>query len=130
MGISMVSVAFEIFFWPEMIKSSAFVWLSTFMREGDIALLLLLLGWSRCAALMLNGQQLFGGRELLGIKVGPMVRAVCGVVSALLWSQFAVTLGWISYAQGYPSPGLPFWIMFTFAEIYAAYTTVKNGRSG
>lgn len=124
MSIAMIAVSVEIFFWPEMINSNAFLWMVPWLSEFDIAMLLLTVGWLRCTALILNGQRMFG------VHLGPYIRAVGSVVCAFLWSQFAVTLLALSIQQGYPSPGLPFWVMFTFGEIYAAYTTVKNGRNG
>jgi hypothetical protein len=69
---------------------------------------------------MINGQTV-GGR-----KIGPYIRAVGSVLSSVMWVQFALALLQLSIKQGFPSIGLPFWIMFTIAELYVAYTTVKN----
>jgi hypothetical protein len=124
MSVAMIAVAVEILIWPQTAENNAFFWMSPWLSHGNIAMLLMTIGWMRCAALMLNGQRMFGS------KLGPFIRAAGSVLSAFLWSQFAVTLLAASINQGYPSPGLPFWTMFTFGEVYAAYTTVKNGRSG
>lgn len=109
----------EFLIWPAALQGSAFRFLP--LPEIDLAFGVVLLGWSRCAALMLNGQ------KILGVKAGRYVRAGCGVVSAILWAQFTLALLQLSIAQNLPSPGLPFWFMFTIGELFGAYSTVKNG---
>jgi len=121
MGLSMALVGLEIIIWPNTIDSSAFRDLNMVMSERSLTFLLLLIGWARCSALMLNGQR------LMGAKLGPYTRAICSIASAVIWVQFAMALIELSIAQGYPSPGIPFWSMFTLGELYAAYTTLKNG---
>lgn len=117
MGVASIPAGFIFLFWPAEVKSIYTVLAS----HHVLGLSLIALGWSRCAALMLNGQEMFG------IQLGPYVRAVCGVLSAILWMQFTFALVQVSMTRGYPSPGIPFWAMFTLVELYAAYTTVKNG---
>ena len=121
MGLSMAFVGLEIIIWPNTIDVSAFRDLNLVATERTLTFLLLFIGWSRCSALMLNGQR------LMGVKLGPYVRAACSIASAVIWVQFSIALIEISFSQDYPSPGIPFWTMFTFGELYAAYTTLKNG---
>lgn len=88
--------------------------------ENQIGLGLLMLGWVRLSALMLNGQ------TIRGYKAGPFFRAIGSVAASVVWAQFVIALLQLSVTQGYPSPGISFWFMATFGEIYVAYQTVKN----
>ncbi len=118
MGIGMMVAAIECLVWPQVINGGGL--LTLYVPVSALIIALLLLGWSRCAGLMLNGQTMFKN------KLGPYTRAICGVLSAIIWAQFVLSLieQWID--RGYPSPGIPFWFMFTVGEIYTAYTTMKN----
>ncbi len=118
MGISMMAAAIEGTIWPRAVEGSGL--LTAYVPPSALIMALLLLGWSRCAGLMLNGQTMFKSR------LGPYVRAICGVLSAIIWAQFVISLvaQWVDH--GYPSPGIPFWFMFTIGELYTAYTTIKN----
>lgn len=120
MGLSMLFVSIELILYPEAIKASAFRYLNTFMAVSTLTFIMFVLGWSRCAALMLNGQSMFG------VQMGPFVRAGAGVLSSAIWIQFVIALIALSIEQDYPSIGIPFWTMFTIGELYAAYTTIKN----
>lgn len=121
MGLSMAAVGLEIIIWPDTIDASAFRELDLVIGKSTLTFLLLLIGWSRCSALMLNGQW------MMGVKLGPYIRAACSVSSAIIWMQFAIALTELSASHGAPSPGIPFWTSFTAGELYAAYTTLKNG---
>jgi hypothetical protein len=121
MGLSMFFVGIQFLIWPDTIGGSAFQHLTAVMSQQTLTWVLLFIGWSRCSALMLNGQR------LAGIKFGPHARAVGSILSAVIWAQFVIALMQLSIIQGYPSPGIPFWATFTLGEIYVAYTTVKNG---
>jgi len=118
MGIAMMAAAIECIIWPQVVEGGGL--LTAYVSPSALIATLLVLGWSRCAGLMLNGQTMFRS------KLGPYARAICGVLSAIIWAQFVVSLieQWVD--RGYPSPGLPFWFMFTIGEIYTAYTTLKN----
>ena len=121
MALATLTCGIEFIIWPEALEESAFRFLLLTMTRYEVMFALVCVGWSRMAALMLNGQTMFG------LRLGPWVRAVCCVLSATMWVQFAIALSILSYSRGLPSPGLPFWIMFTLAELYAAYLAVKNG---
>ncbi len=121
MGLSMATVGIEIIVWPNTIDASAFRDLNLVISERALTFLLLFIGWSRCSALMLNGQR------LMGIKLGPYIRAAMSIFAAMIWVQFAMALVELSVSRGTPSPGIPFWTLFTAGELYAAYTTLKNG---
>jgi len=118
MGVAMLAVGIEALIWPSTSKADGL--LLSILSPISITLIMLALGWARCAALMLNGQIMFH------YELGPWVRAFCGIFSAPIWAQFVMELVQTSIVRGYPSPGIPFWFMFTIGELYTAYTTVKN----
>lgn len=122
MAIGMVCCGVIFLVWPEAVEQSAFTMLQQVFTNYSLALGMILIGWSRIAALMLNGQPMFGA------KLGPYVRAIGGILSAFFWVQFVFALIQVSIERGYPSPGIPFWSMFTLTELYSAYTTIKNRR--
>lgn len=122
MSLGALSCGVIFLIWPQAVFQSAFTMLLAFMPTHVLALALIAIGWSRCAALMLNGALMFG------VRLGPYIRAGGGVLSAFFWVQFVFALIQISIERGYPSPGIPFWTMFTLTELYSAYTTVKNRR--
>jgi hypothetical protein len=107
---------FELLIWDQVLTFGAFRWMTQVLTQKQIGTLMLMLGWIRVSALMFNGQLLFGR------KVGWMVRAVCAVLSASLWAQFSFSLFQLSFDQGFPSLGLPFWTIFIGAELLVAYS--------
>lgn len=120
MAASMFFAGMELALWPGTLSFGAFQWLLEVMSQPQIGTFMIMVGWLRMCGLMLNGQTI--GNK----KIGPYVRAFCGVLAGSLWVQFALALLQLSIRQGFPSIGLPFWTMFTVAELYVAYTTVKN----
>jgi len=121
MSLSMFFGGLQLVFWPNSMHDSAFGYITTIFPTHTLTYVLILIGWVRGCALMLNGQRVWG------IKLGPYTRAIFSVVSATVWAQFTIALIELSITQGYPSPGMPFWAMFTLGEVYTSYTTVKNG---
>lgn len=119
MAIAMIQFSIMILMWPMALKESAFQWLTVYLPNDVLAMAFLLNGVLRIGALLANGGSLW---------IGPWIRSVSGVVSALMWSQFTISLVQLSVLQGRPSPGLPFWFMFTFADLYVAYRAVLDVR--
>lgn len=120
MSISMCIVAVEVFIWPQMGNSTTFKFLREAVSADLLAFVLLFVGGVRCIGLMLNG-------HTVGLlKIGPWIRAIGSVISAMMWAQFALSLLHLSVQQEFPLPGVTFWTMFTLGELYVAYTTVKN----
>lgn len=120
MALGMFFAGLELVLWPGSLSHGPFQWLLELMTQNQVAVFMLIVGWFRVSSLMVNGQTI-GGR-----KIGPYVRAIGSVLSASLWVQFTLALLQFSIKQGHPVLGLPFWAMFTAAELYVAYTTVKN----
>lgn len=117
-----LGLAGQIFLWPESSRSGVFYWIAPSLRGIWMSGLFLFLGSVRFYGLTLNGHRVFGHR------IGPWIRAIAGVVCAVVWGQFVVGLMRLSVAQGYPSPGIPLWLMVTLGEIYIAYRAIANAR--
>src|SRR5258708_15890408 len=86
-----------------------------------IETMMFLISWTALVGLLLNGHQ------WRGTRIGPLIRSVAAIARAVMWAQFALALLRLSFLQGYPSPGLPFWMMFVVTEIYVANTTGGMG---
>jgi hypothetical protein len=120
MSVSMVILAIEIFAWPETLKESAFQWATMVMNTEFVGVVMFGAGWFRCWALIANGSSM---------AIGPRVRAIGALVGAVLWFQFGLALAKHSIDQGIPSPGIPFWFMFTLAELRITYRAVLDVRT-
>lgn len=114
-ALSTLFAGLECLYFDNVISFGAFRWLLLVLSQKSIGTFMLFMGWIRLAALMFNGQMLFGR------KIGWAIRGICAVLSASLWSQFALSLLTQSLENGVPSLGLPFWTMFTLAELLIAY---------
>jgi hypothetical protein len=120
MACSMVLLAVETFIWPMTLNASAFYWLTKVLPTSLIGIFLLTFGLVRCAALVANGRSLVHG---------PRIRAIGALAGAVMWAQFDLALIASFTVKGPPSPGIPFWFTFTFAEIYSAYRAASDVRS-
>lgn len=114
-ALSMFFAGAECLVWDNVISFGAFHWMLQVTSQKWIGSLLFFIGWIRISALMFNGQLLFGRRFGWG------VRGVCAALSATIWAQFAFALIQGFALNGVPSIGLPFWTMFTLAELLIAY---------
>lgn len=122
MTISMLLLAVQIGIWPRTVDFSAFQDLNRVMSDKFVGLFMGFVGMARAISLILNGHR------IQGLRIGPIVRAVIAIFCAFMWTQFAFALFQFSITSGRPSPGLPFWTMFIFAELYVAYRTMRNAR--
>lgn len=120
MAASMILFSIMVLTWPTMLRESAFQWLVAYLPNSVLAFVFLITGLLRVGALLANGGSLW---------IGPWIRSASGTISAVLWSQFTVSLVQLSILQGHPSPGLPFWLMFTFADLYVSYRAVLDVRT-
>lgn len=120
MSVSMVLLALEIFIWPVTLKASAFQWVTLVINSQFIGVVLFFAGWFRVLALVANGSSL---------AIGPRVRAVGALFGAVIWFQFGLALVYLSVEQNFPSPGVPFWFMFTLAELRITYRAVLDVRT-
>lgn len=121
MSISMVLLAIQIYFFPRSVEFSAFQDINQVMSPRFVGVFMGTVGMIRIMSLLLNGHL------IRNIRVGPFLRSLMAVFCALMWTQFALALFQLSVARAVPSPGLPFWTMFVFGELYIAYRAVRNG---
>lgn len=120
MSVSMMLLAIEIFIWPYTLQASAFQWAVQVMPEEFVGGVLLGAGIFRCGALIANGSSMV---------IGPRVRALAAICGATIWFQFGLALVKLSIDQNFPSPGIPFWFMFTLAELRITYRAVLDVRT-
>lgn len=119
-AIASLGLAVEILVWPDTVQASAFRWSTLAWGHSVLmGIVFLVVSVSRLVALAFNGRSEF---------VGPLTRSIMAGVSAVMWAQFALALFLLGMAQGLPSPGLPFWVMFSLAEIYTAYRAMIDVR--
>jgi hypothetical protein len=121
--IAMLWLAVAMFMSPQILRASAFQYVTLVMTPWFTASFLFAIGWARLVGLLLNGHQVRGRR------VGPMIRAVTAACCAVMWVQFDLALIQLSVDQGFMSPGVPFWSMFVLGELDVAYRVVANGRT-
>ncbi len=122
--IAMLWLAVALFIDPEILRSSAFQWITLVMTPWFVGACLFLMGWARLIGLVLNGH------EIRGRRIGPLIRAVTAAACAVIWVQFDLALIQLSFQQGFMSPGVPFWSMFVLGELDVAYRAVAgNGRA-
>lgn len=121
--IAMLWLAVAMFFSPDIIRASAFQWVTQVMSPHFIAAALFAIGWLRLIGLLLNGH------EVRGTRLGPVMRSVTAIFCAVMWVQFDLALIQLSFKHGYMSPGVPFWSMFVVAELDVVYRAVAgDGR--
>lgn len=121
MSIAMCLLAMEIFLWPATLGASAFHWLVLFLPTELVGVFLLLVGAARLGALFVNGRSML---------LGPRVRAIGSLAGAVMWGQFclALIMPFATSERAIPSPGIPFWFLFTLSEIYSAYRAAGDVR--
>lgn len=119
-AVASLGLAVEILVWPDTVQASAFRWTSLAWGYSVLmGLVFLAVSISRLVALAFNGRSLV---------TGPFVRSICAGVSSIMWAQFAFALLLYGYEKGTPSPGFPFWLTFSFAEVYVAYRAMIDVR--
>lgn len=124
MTVPMLALSVLSFIWPLTLRGSAFRWILAVGSPPLIEVTMFTISWAALIGLLLNGH------AVRGIRLGPIIRSATAVARAVIWVQFALALFRLSIIQGYPSPGLPFWLMFTVTELYVAYRAVAgNGRT-
>lgn len=120
MATAMIELGIAILTWPRIAYGSILQVTLQYIPAPAVAFVFLVVGMSRMAALIANGNSL---------RIGPRIRSWCAIMTAVLWAQFAFSMGRVSIEQGFPSPMVFFWASFTFAEIYIAYRAVLDVRA-
>lgn len=106
-------------FWPDMIHGSIVRVLMTLVDWPTIALIFVAVGAASIVALIVNGNS---------IAIGPRVRSICAIIRAILWGQFVLSMLHVSMVQGFPSPMVFFFSIFTASELYVVYRAVLDVR--
>jgi hypothetical protein len=132
MSVATLWLAIELFRWPNSLANGAFHRLADFMDPLTVSAYSFIVSLISIGALIANGRSK---------TTGPMIRSVCAILRAFLWSQFAYALYLLDPVSGPPSPppsicfisyaptpsvGLGFWVMFTIAELYVAYRAMGD----
>jgi hypothetical protein len=84
-----------------------------------VALVFIAVGAASIAALIINGNS---------YAVGPRVRSICAIFRSILWAQFVLSMIYVSQRQGFPSPMIFFFSVFTASEFYVIYRAVLDVR--
>jgi len=107
------------FVWPRVANGSIVRVLVELVGWPAIAGIFLVVGMASIGALIANGSS---------AAVGPRVRSICAIFRAVLWAQFSLSMAHVSVTQGFPSPMLFFFPVFTASEFYIVYRAVLDVR--
>lgn len=121
MGVAMLTFGGAMLAFPRMANGSILQILSYFLPSFALAFLFLNLGLLRIAALIANGNSMW---------IGPRIRSFVAAITAVLWTTFTLSMVRVSFEQGFPSPMVFYWGVFTLAEIYVAYRAALDVRTG
>lgn len=105
--------------WPKMAKGSIVTVLIDIVGWPAAAIVFVLIGLFSVVALIVNGRSL---------AIGPRVRSICAILRSVLWAQFTLSMLHVSFVQGFPSPMVVFFSVFTAAEFYVVYRAVLDVR--
>ena len=120
MTLAMLGLGIMIAIWPAMIGASAFRFMLTVVTAHNMALVFLLFGVLRIAALFANGSWPVHG---------PRLRAIGAGTAALMWGQMFVALLMLApFNNGIPSPGIPVYFALTLGELISAYRAMSDER--
>lgn len=121
MSSGMLMLSLEMIMWPMTINGSAFRWLVVIVPPGFVGVLMFFAGLMRIIALVINGRSHI---------YGPIARAFGAMIGALMWAQFtlALIMPFAMNETKIPSPGIPFWFSFMWAEIYVCYRATFDVR--
>lgn len=118
-AFALAGLGVHLLIWPASMQVSAFRFILTLVGEHWLALLYLVAGFSRMAALIANGRW---------NRHGPFVRAAAAMLAGLLWFQMGLALLRLYLEVGStPSPGMWVYAALTGGEIYTIYRAVLDG---
>jgi hypothetical protein len=124
---SLTSIGLAMMIWPRMAEGSIFDVVERVLRSifgGNantvLALLLFTIGGLGMAALIANGGSLW---------IGPRIRSVAACARSILWASVVISMERVSEQQGFPSPMVFFFSLFTAGEVYISYRAVLDVRS-
>jgi predicted neutral ceramidase superfamily lipid hydrolase len=120
MGVAMLSLGTAMMIWPAMGRGSILQVLLSVMPATVASLMFMTLGMSRLFALVANGASLV---------IGPRLRAAVAMVASMVWTTFTFSMAEVSIKQGFPSPMVFFFSVFTLAELYVSYRAARDVRT-
>lgn len=106
--------------WMRMIHGSILQVVIDVFGETAVALGFITIGLGGLAALIANGSSLW---------VGPWIRALSAALRAIIWSTFVLSMAKVSLVQGFPSPMVILFGIFTIVEVYISYRAVLDVRA-
>ncbi len=121
MGTAMILFGGGMLVFPRMAHGSILSILTALLNNYAIGTIFLALGLLRMVALIANGRSM---------QIGPRIRSFVAVFTSALWTTFTLSMTRVSFEQGFPSPMVFFWSMFTLAEVYISYRAVLDVRTG
>jgi len=121
MGAAMIFFGIAMLVFPRMAHGSILSILSAVFNSYAMGIIFFALGLLRLAALIANGRSM---------QIGPRIRSFVAMFTSALWTTFALSMARVSFDQGFPSPMVFFWSMFTLAEVYISYRAVLDVRTG
>lgn len=120
MSGSMLALGLVIIVWPKVANGSILNVVVSAIGGTSTALVFLIIGLLRAAALIANGQSML---------IGPRIRSLSAFVASILWASVVISMAQVSVNQGFPSPMVIFFSAFTGAEVYISYRAALDVRS-
>jgi hypothetical protein len=121
LSVSLLSVGIAILVWPKVAHGTILAVLVGAIGPILTALLFVATGLAGMAALIANGNSL---------RMGPHIRSITAIVRMVIWASFTLSMARVSVDQGFPSPMVFFFGVFTIAEAYTPYRAVLDVRNG
>jgi len=119
LSVALVLVGVAILVWPKVAHGSILAVLVGSIGPILTALLFVMTGLAGMAALIANGNSL---------RLGPHIRSITAIVRMVIWASFTLSMARVSIEQGFPSPMVFFFGVFTIAEAYTPYRAVLDVR--
>ena len=120
MSAALVLVGFAILIWPEVSHGSILQILVVSISGVGTGILFITVGVFSIVALVANGRSL---------HYGPRIRAVSAVIRSVIWMTFTLSMVRVSVNQGFPSPMVFFFGVFTLTELFIAWRAVLDVRT-
>lgn len=121
MTFAFLAMGSQLFFYPAMLGNSMFRYLTAIGAGEHLAIVFLLVGAFRFAALVSNG---------VWPMVGPLIRAVCAALGAAIWLEMGSALVHASMEEPQLRPvSIPLYIVLALAELVSCYRAASDART-
>ena len=118
-SVCSLSLGVGMLIWPKMAHGRIVRVLVELVGWPAVALVFFTVGFASIVALIVNGNSW---------TIGPRVRSICAIIRGILWGQFVTSMVYVSLDQGFPSPMVIFFSVFTASEFYIVYRAVLDVR--